>query len=177
MKEVRIYHTPWGGRAWWAFLIMLVFFGLFVWMFTVNPSARGDERLWIGLIGTGVMGLFFPAVALWERLSRRPAVVVMTDRVVCHAFWKKHEYRFDEVKGFELHEMNMGTAKQRFVNVHFLKQEEERRMKDASKTGRAVRRFNIGLVGAQESIGAEALTMKPQALCDLLNERLKDVKS
>lgn len=176
MKEVRIYHTPWGGRAWWAFLIMLVFFGLFVWMFTVNPSARGDVILWLCLIFFGVMGLFFPALALWERLSRRPGVTVMTDRVVCYAFWKKHEYRFDEVESFELYEMNLGTAKQRFVNVHFLKQEEKRRMKDASKAGRTVRRFNIGLVGAQESIGAEALTMKPQALCDLLNERLKVVK-
>ena len=69
--------------------------------------------------------------------------------------------------------MDLGRAKQRVVNVNFLKQVEEHRIKDASKMGRSVRRFNMRLAGAQESIGAEGLTMKPQALCDLLNSRLK----
>lgn len=173
MEEVRIYHVPWGGRAWWAFLLMWAFFGLFVWLFTEEPHWRGDVMMWFGLIVFGVMGMFFPVVALWERLARRPAVTVMSDRVVCYSLWKKHEYRFDEVYRFELYEMDLGRAKQRFVNVNFLKHVEERRMKDASKMGHAMRRFNMRLAGAQESIGAEGLTMKPQALCDLLNGRLK----
>ena len=62
---------------------------------------------------------------------------------------------------------------QEFIAVHFDNQEEQRRLQDASKRGRAVRRLNIGMVGAQESIAASGLTMKPQELCDLLNSKLK----
>ena len=92
MEEVRIYHVPLGGRAWWAFLIAWAFFGLFVWLFVEEPHLKGDVMMWFGLIVFGVMGLFFP--------------------------------------------------------------------------------FNTRLASAQESIEAEGLTMKPQAICDLLNRRV-----
>ena len=169
MEEVRIYHTLWGGLAWWVILALLGFVGLFVWLIIDDPALRGDWRFWFGLIFFGIMALFFPLVALWERLLGRPAVVVMADKVVCTALWRRSEYRFDEVKGFKLTQM----SGQEFIAVHFDKQEEQRRLQDASKMGRAVWQLNIGLVGAQENITASGLTMKPQELCDLLNSRLK----
>lgn len=169
MNEVRIYHTPWGGRIWWAVLLSLGFVGLFVWLVIEDPALRGDWRCWLGLIFFGIMALFFPLVALWERLLGRPAVVVMADKVVCTALCRRSEYRFDEVKEFKMTQM----SGQEFIAVHFDKQEEQRRLQDASKMGRAVRHLNIGMVGAQESIAASGLTMKPQELCDLLNSRLK----
>ena len=169
MNEVRIYHTPWGGRIWWAILVSLGFMGLFMWLIIDDTALRGDWRCWFGLIFFGIMALFFPLVALWERLLRRPAVVVMADKVVCTALWRQSEYRFDEVKRFQLTTM----SGQEFIAVHFDNQEEQRRLQDASKRGRAVRRLNIGMVGAQESIAASGLTMKPQELCDLLNSKLK----
>ena len=157
MEEVRIYHVPWGSRAWWAFLIVWAFVGLFVWLFMEEPHLRDDVMMWFGLIVFGVMGMFFPVVALWERLARCPAITVMSDGVICYSLWKKHEYRFDDVYSFELYEMDLGRAKHRFVNVNFLKQVKERRMKDASKMGREVRRFNMRLAGAQENMGLRGL--------------------
>ena len=154
-------------------MLAWAFIGLFVWLFTEEPHLRNDVMMWFGLIVFGAMGMFFPVVALWERLSRRPAVTIMADRVLCCSLWKTWEYRFEQVRSFELFEMDLGRTKQRFVNVNLRKQEEEHRMKEASKVGRAVRRFNMRTAGAQESIGAEGLTMKPQELCDLLNSRLK----
>ena len=168
MKEVRIYHTPWGGKIWWAILVSLGFVGLFVWLIVDDPTLGEDWRFWFGLISFGIMAFFFPLVVWWERLSGRPAVVVMADKVVFTALWRRSEYRFDEVKRFELTQM----SGQEFISVHFDKQEEQRRLQDASKTGRAVRRLNIGMVGAQENIATSGLTMKPQELCDLLNWRL-----
>ena len=168
MNEVRIYHTPWGGRIWWAILVSLGFVGLFVWLIVDDPALRGDWRFWFALIFFGLMTLFFPLVALWERLLGRPAVVVMADKVVCTALWRRSEYRFDEVKRFKLTQM----SGQEFIAVHFDKQEEQRRLQDASKMGRAVRRLNIGMVGVQESIAASGLTMKPRELCNLLNRRV-----
>ena len=168
MEDVRLYHTLWGGLAWWVILVSLGFVGLFVWLIIDDPALRGDWRFWIGLIFFGIMVLFFPLVALLERLMGRPAVVVMADKVVSTALWRRSEYRFDEVKRFKLAQM----SGQEFIAVHFDKQEEQRRLQDASKTGRAVRQLNIGLVGAQENIAASGLTMKPQELCDLLNRRV-----
>ena len=110
MDEVRIYHTPWGGKAWWAILVMLVLFGVFVWLLTDNPSVSNPGEMWFCMIATGVMGLFFPLVALWERLARRPAVTVLPDRIICHALWKTHIYRFDEVERFGYYKMDLGRT-------------------------------------------------------------------
>ena len=172
MEDVRLYHAPWGGKAWWAILVSLGFVWLFAWLIIDDPALRGDWRFWFGMIFFGVLGLFFPLLALWERLSRRPAIVIMADKVVCTALWRQNEYRFDEVKKFKL----VKLCGQELIAVHLNKQEEHRRLQDVSKTGRSARRLNIGLTGAQENIAASALTMKPQALCDLLNERLDNYK-
>ena len=93
-NEVRIYHTPWGGKIWWAILVLLGFVGLFVWLIVDDPTLGEDWRFWFGLISFGIVALFFPLVALWERLSGRSAVVVMADKVVCTALWWRSEYRF-----------------------------------------------------------------------------------
>ena len=176
MDEVRIYHTPWGGKAWWAILVMLVLFGVFVWVLVDAPIVSNPGVLWFCLIATGIMGLFFPFVALWERLTRRPAVTVLQDRIICHALWKTHIYRFDEVERFRYYKMDLCRTSQEFVTIHLYKQVSERKLQEASRLARAIRRFNTRLSGSQESIGASALTMKPQALCDLLNQRLKEYK-
>jgi hypothetical protein len=176
MDEVRIYHTPLGGKAWWATLVMLVLFGVFVWVLTDDSIVSNLGVIWFCLIATGVMGLFFPLVALWERLAQRPAVTVLKDRIICHALWKTHIYRFADVEGFRYYKMDLGRTSQEFVTIHFYKQVSERKLQDASKFARAIRQFNTRLSGSQESIGASALTMKPQALCDLLNQRLKEYK-
>ena len=96
---------------------------------------------------------------------------------MCESPWKRQEYCFDDVIKFELDEMELGRGgKQKFITVHFYKQVSEEKMNEASKAGRLVRRFNTRFMGTQGAIGAEALTIKPQALCDLLNERLDNYK-
>ncbi len=171
-NEGRIYHTAWGGNAWWAILVSLGFVGLFAWLIIGDPALRGNWIFWFGMIFFGVLGLFFPLLALWERLSGRPAIVVMVDKVVCTSLWRRSKYRFDEVKKFKLVEL----CGQELIAVHLNKREERRRLQGTSRTERSARRLNIGLTGAQENIAASALTMKPQALCDLLNERLDNYK-
>jgi len=62
------------------------------------------------------------------------------------------------------------------IGVKYKKNIEAQRLDNAGQWGRAVRNFNVKLVGAQESIAADGLKIKPQALCDLLNERLEEWK-
>ena len=176
MEDVRIYHTPWGGKAWWAILLLMLMCCGLLWMVADNP----DQPLviWLCIILMAAMVLFFPVIALWERWAKCPPVTVMTDRVVCESPWKRWEYRFEDVKRFELYEMGLGRGAKHefFINVHFHKRVSDRKMNEASRVGRKVRRFNTRLTGTQENIAASALTMKPQALCDLLNERLDNYK-
>ena len=174
MEDVRIYHTPWGGKAWWAMLLLMLMCCGLLWMVADNP----DQPLviWLCIILMAAMVLFFPVIALWERLAQRPAVTVLKDRIICHALWKTHEYPFADVERFRYYKMDLGRTSQEFVAIHFYKQVSERKLKEASKMVCAIRQFNTRLSGSQESIGASALTMKPQALCDLLNERLDNYK-
>ena len=50
------------------------------------------------------------------------------------------------------------------------------KMEDANCLGRIVRRFNQRIGGSQEYLNVSDMTMKPQELCDLLNERVKKMK-
>ena len=59
------------------------------------------------------------------------------------------------------------------IGVKYKKNIEAQRLDNAGQLGRAVRHFNVKVAGAQESIAAAGLKIKPQVLCDLLNERLE----
>ena len=126
-------------------------FGVFVWLLTDNPSVSNPGVMWFCMIATGVMGLFFPLVALWKRLAQRPAVTVLKDRIICYALWKTHIYRFDEVERFRYYKMDLGRTSQEFVTIHLYKQVSERKLQEASRLARAIRRFNTRLSGSQES--------------------------
>ena len=54
---------------------------------------------------------------------------------------------------------------------------ELQKFEDASKAGRAVRRFNKSVAGSQETLPADGLTIKPKDLCEILNERVKDSRN
>ena len=49
-------------------------------------------------------------------------------------------------------------------------------MEDASWLGRIVRRFNQRIGGSQEHLYVSGMTMKPQEICDLLNDKVKKKK-
>ena len=50
---------------------------------------------------------------------------------------------------------------------------ETKKMSEAKGMDRIYRKMNVAMMNAQDSIQVTNLTMKPQQLCDLLNERLK----
>lgn len=117
--------------------------------------------------------MFFPLVALKERMSQSPAITIMESKILCcNPFKSKMQvYRFDEIKRFELREMKSGGT-HFFASIIFEKDAAESRMQNLSKLKKQIMQSNEILVGGQELISLDGLTMKPLEIMDLLEQRL-----
>jgi len=124
---------------------------------------------WIGILFFGLGGLFVAYLVLKEQLALTPYLVITDEKVIMNGE-KLWEASFADVEIFFL--IRVSTA--RMIGVKYKKNIEAQRLDNTGQWGRAARNFSLKLTGAQESIGAVGLTVKPQVLCDLLNERLEE---
>ncbi|MBR6601561.1 MAG: hypothetical protein IKK87_06915 [Bacteroidaceae bacterium] len=124
---------------------------------------------WIGILFFGLGGLFVAYLVLKEQLTRTPYLVITDEKVIMNA-GKPWEASFADVEIFFLTRVSTAWM----IGVKYKKSIEDQRLDNASQLGRAVRHFNVKVAGAQESIAADGLKIKPQALCDLLNEKLEE---
>lgn len=124
---------------------------------------------WIGILFFGLGGLFVAYLVLKELLTRTPYLVITDEKVIMNGE-KPWEASFADVEIFFLTRISTTWM----IGVKYKKSIEDQRLDNASQLGRAVRHFNVKVAGAQESIAADGLKIKPQVLCDLLNERLKE---
>ena len=111
----------------------------------------------------------------WFKVVTKDWIKIWIDLSDIALVWRL-EWSLKQRVLWEITEKLSWRDKRKLIAVHLNKREERRRLQGTSRTERSARRLNIGLTGAQENIAASALTMKPQALCDLLNERLDNYK-
>ena len=135
---------------------------------------RGDRSFlaWISILFFGGGGLFVLFLILRERICDK-AYYIITDKSVLVDGMKKWEVRFADVEEFYL--INVKSSKQ--IGIKYKKEVELQKFEDASKAGRAVRRFNKSVAGSQESLPVDGLTIKPKDLCEILNERVKNSRN
>ena len=105
---------------------------------------------------------------LRERISHKAYYIITDESVLIDSGMKKWEVRFADVEEFYL--INVTSSKQ--IGIKYKKEVEFQMMSDASSLGRTIRKMNESIAGVQESLPADGLNIKPQALCDLLNMRL-----
>ena len=127
---------------------------------------------WMSILFFGGGGLFVLFLILRERICDK-AYYIITDKSVLVDGMKKWEVRFADVEEFYL--INVSSSKQ--IGIKYKKEIELQKFEDASKAGRAVRRFNKSVAGSQEALPAEGLTIKPKELCEILNERVKNSRN
>lgn len=168
-EEIKIYRSVWRNA-------LLILCCLAFAAGSVLILLDGNEKplmviiaAWIGILFFGLGGLFVVYLVLKEQLALKPYLVITDEKVIMNGE-KPWEASFDDVEIFFL--TRVSTA--RMIGVKYKKSIEDQRLDNASQWGRAVRNFNVNLVGAQESIAADGLKIKPQALCDLLNEKLEE---
>jgi len=164
---VFIYRSVWKNLL--LLLVTLVFVVMGVFALQKHPD---DLMLWLGISFFGIGGVFLLFLVLKERLMRTPFLTV-TDKSVVMSTLKDWEINFVDVERFFL--ISMGRTK--FIGIEYKPGVEHQKMDDATTLGRWVRQFNVKASGFQESIPADGLTIKPQQLCDLLNERLQSYHS
>ena len=168
-EEIKIYRSVWRNA-------LLILCCLAFAAGSVLILLDGNEKplmviiiAWTGILFFGLGGLFVAYLVLKEQLTRTPYLVITDEKVIMNA-GKPWEASFADVEIFFL--TRVSTA--RMIGIKYKKNIETQRLDNASQWGRALRNFNVKVAGAQESIGAVGLTIKPQVLCDLLNERLEE---
>ena len=167
-EEIKIYRSVWRNA-------LLILCCLAFAVGSVLILLDGNEKplmviiaAWIGILFFGMGGLFVAYLVLKELLTRTPYLVITDEKVIMNGE-KLWEASFADVEIFFL--IRVSTA--RMIGVKYKKNIEAQRLDNAGQWGRAARNFSLKLTGAQESIAADGLMVKPQVLCDLLNERLE----
>ena len=167
-EEIKIYRSVWRNA-------LLILCCLAFAAGSVLILLDGNEKplmviiaAWIGILFFGLGGLFVAYLVLKELLTRTPYLVITDEKVIMNGE-KLWEASFADVEIFFL--IRVSTA--RMIGVKYKKNIEAQRLDNAGQWGRAARNFSLKLTGAQESIAADGLMVKPQVLCDLLNERLE----
>ena len=167
-EEIKIYRSVWRNA-------LLILCCLAFAAGSVLILLDGNEKplmviiaAWIGILFFGLGGLFVAYLVLKEQLALTPYLVITDEKVIMNGE-KPWEASFADVEIFFL--IRVSTA--RMIGVKYKKNIEAQRLDNAGQWGRAARNFSLKLTGAQESIAADGLTVNPQVLCDLLNERLE----
>ena len=165
MEEIKIYHSLW--KTGLVILICFAFTALGIYSLVVHPEKSGLV-FWLGILFFSIGGIFMLWLILKERITGSPYYLVTDKSVIMNSGLKTWEVRFADVAHFFL----MG----KMIGIHYKKDKEIQKLKDASRLGRLVRRFNQRIGDSQEHLYVSDMTMKPKELCDLLNERVKKVE-
>lgn len=169
MENIKIYHSLGRGPVIAAIcfivagLCELIAYGL--GFLTLTGSVRWTPSL-IGLFGVG-LGFSF-LIPWWKEKSKKtPFLEVADDKVIMNSL-KSWEIPFSEVEEFFFTDIT-----KQLIGIHYKNDAEAQKLENARGIENAARKMNKMLVGAQEGIPTYRLSMKPQALFDLLNQRLE----
>ena len=169
MENIKIYHSF--GRGPIIAAICFIVAGLSEILINVLAILTSDGSVrwtpWlIGLFCLG-FGLFF-LIPWWKEKNKKiPFLEVTDDKVIMNSL-KSWEIPFSEVEEFFF----TNITKQ-LIGIRYKENVEAQKSENAHSVGNTVSQMNKMLIGAQEGIPTYRLSMKPQALLDLLNQRLE----
>lgn len=120
------------------------------------------------LLGFGL----YQAYLYWKEKNKKiPFLEVTDDKVILNSL-KIWEIPFSAVEEFFF----TNITKQ-LIGIRYKENAEAQKLENTHSAGNAVRKMNKMLIGAQEGIPTYRLSMKPQYLLDLLNQRLEAYRS
>lgn len=170
-EEIKFYRSVWRNV-----LLILCSFA-FTAVGVLMLLAENEKPLkvviaaWIGILFFGLGGLLIAYDIIKEQVTWRPYLIITDEKVVINS-WRSWEASFADVETFFL----TCVANVWMVGIKYKKNIEKQRLNDANLLGRAVRNYNLKVAGTQDAIATNGVPIKPQALCDLLNERLEEWK-
>lgn len=166
-EDILIYQSWWKNTITGLFLIILA--GMSIYGYII-----GKIPVWtlIAAILIGICGLILLYIFVKQQLKHAPYMVI-TDESVKVLLGKGMEFKFADVEDFFLLGYPLSSS---VIGIHYKEGVQQRKMEEASKAGRIVRKFNEKTAGAQEGVPASGLTVRPKVLCRMLNERLEQYR-
>ena len=158
MEEIKVYHSVWKRLP-----VILIGLAFSAWAVFALWQGRGQPwKAWLCLLLFGVGSLLYLFLTLKERWSGKPYLtvtstsLVMNNGYVLGRGWYMSEINLADVAYFELVPRSILRKQGPKLRICY-----KGRMEDKNPTD---------LVG---QIPVDAIDMKPQLLCDLLNEQLR----
>jgi len=162
MEEIKIHHSLPKKVPLFAICILFAFFSIYL-------IKVGEIRIiaWLCLLFFGGGGIFIAYMMLKERITGK-AYLTITDKEVRMNMSKEWSIAFADVESFTL----VQHATSKMIAVNYKENVETQKIEEDTAVGRAARKTNVEAIGAQEAIPVDGLTMRPEDICKLLNERL-----
>ena len=158
MEEIKVYHSVWKRLP-----IILVGFAFSVWAIYAVWQGYGQAwKAWLCLLLFGFGSLLYLYLTLKEKWSDKPYLTVTsTSLIVNNGYvfgrgWYMAEIALTDIDYFELVPMSILHKRGPRLRIHY--------------KGRMENKYPTDLVG---QIPVGDINMKPQLLCDLLNEQLR----
>ena len=170
MEEVKVYHSLGKNAVLVATCLAFAVSGIYL---LIRQPESNHVILWTGVVFFGLGGLFMLWLMLREWITHTPYYVITDESVIMNSGVKQWEVRFADVDNFFL----TSVASSKMIGIHYNRDGAWAAEVDSGSVSRMVRKMNTKIAGAGEGLPADDLTVKPQQLCDLLNERLRDYRS
>ena len=158
MEEIKVYHSVWKRLP-----VILIGFAFSAWAVFALWQGRGQSwKSWLCLLLSGVGSLLYLYLTLKERWSDKPYLTVTGKSLIVnngYVFgrgWYMSEIDLADVELFELMPRSILHKRGPRLRIHY--------------KGRMEEKYPTDLVG---QIPVGDIDMKPQLLCDLLNEQLR----
>ena len=169
MENIKIYHSL--GKGYFIAAIFCIVVGICELVMEVVARLAWDGYFkgapWLfGLFLLGI-GLSI-AIPYWKEKNKKTPFLEVTDDKVIMISLKKWEIPFSEVEEFFFTDIT-----KQLIGIRYKKDVETQKLENARSIRNTVRKMNKMLVGAQEGIPTQGLSMKPQEIFDLLNQRLE----
>ena len=177
-EEIRFFRSVWKNILLSLASFVLAALGVLISLDEGKDDLTVFVVTWVCIPFSILGGWIIAYKVLKERLSQTPFLVITDKKVVINDNGTS-EVPFADVEAFFLADMQIPKAAKNvtLIGIRYKEDAEQLRWDNANRMSRAVRKSNIRAVGAQEVISTVGLTIKPQALCDLLNKRLAEFKS
>ena len=162
MNEIKVYRSLWKNLI--TIIVCLAFGALGIFLLL---NGGRPEYCWPAIVLFGLGGLFLLYMLIKERTAHQPYLII-TDEYVQMNSGRSWVFQYADVDFFSL----TGSGYNRMIGVNYKKEVESRKMEESKQIGRAVRRINANMVGSAEAIPVFDLTIKPDAILEILNENL-----
>ena len=177
-KDIKVYRSVWKSILLILCCFAFIAIGVLILHDEDSDGLKGFVVAWVCIPLSGLGALIIAYKVIKERLLQMPFLVITDKKIVMNDLGTC-EIPFADVEAFFLTYMqrtkvNEGIA---LIGVRYKEDVELQRWQSANRMRRAIRNYNIRVTGVQEVIQTVGVTIKPQALCDLLNERLTKFKS